>query len=329
MRAIHEVTLDGILVVDNAGNIAAINRKFSDVWRGAESDLPAGAYDGTLALSDQELLSRCINMTKDPEPFIERVQQLYADPDANDSCHIELKDDRILERYTTGLRNNSGQYLGRVWFFRDVTDRIIAEKQLKEAYRAVEVLAVTDALTGLANRRQFDRCLTTEWRRAMRGRNPLSLLLIDADLFKSYNDNYGHLRGDSCLKQIAAAAQGVVTRSGDVVARFGGEEFAVILPDTLKDGAVAVADAIAEALRAHKLVHKGSPAGIMTVSIGCATLIPQLGQNSASLVELADRALYKAKGAGRNRVCTSGPECCTAEEQFALGIQNIVTDKAS
>src|ERR1019366_2356353 len=115
---------------------------------------------------------------------------------------------------------DGGKYLGRVWFFRDVTAQKNAEQQLQDAYNAVEALAVTDALTGLANRRRFDQCLTSEWRRAMRDRNPLSLLMIDADMFKSYNDTYGHPRGDSCLKQIAESAQDVVSRPGDLVARF-------------------------------------------------------------------------------------------------------------
>jgi len=105
-------------------------------------------------------------------------------------------------------------------------------------------MAITDALTGLANRRRFDQCLTIEWRRGMRERKPLSLLLIDADVFKAYNDAYGHLRGDNCLKQIAEAIQDVVLRPGDLVARFGGEEFAVILPHTAAPGAFQLAQDI-------------------------------------------------------------------------------------
>ncbi len=329
IRAIHEVTLDGILVVDSDSNIASLNRRFAEIWQVDETGVSVDGHKMNRRLSDEELLSRCVDRTKDPKAFIERVQELYADRNANDSCQVELKDGRTLERYTTGLQSDSGQYLGRVWFFRDITDRKHAEKQLQDAYRAVEVLAVTDALTGLANRRQFDQCLATEWRRSMRDFNPLSLLLIDADLFKSYNDNYGHLRGDSCLRQIAEAAQSVVARPGDLVARFGGEEFAIILPNTLKEGAAEVASTICKTLRGLNLDHKGSPYGVMTVSIGCATVIPQLGQSSASLIDLADRALYNAKRSGRNRVCTGGPECCTADEQDATGVRGVVTGIAS
>ena len=141
---------------------------------------------------------------------------------------------------------------------REITERKLAEQRLAEAYRTVETLAVTDALTGLSNRRRFDQCLITEWRRAMRDRKPLSLLLIDADFFKSYNDTYGHLRGDSCLKQIAEAAQDVVVRPGDFVARFGGEEFAVILPTTAASGALQLAHDICAVMRNRQLPHSST-----------------------------------------------------------------------
>ena len=200
-------------------------------------------------------------------------------------------------------------------FTRDISERKQAEQELQAAYNTVEALAGTDALTGLANRRRFDQCLTSEWRRGLRDHNPLSLLMIDADRFKAYNDTYGHLRGDSGLKQIAEAALDVVARPGDLVARFGGEEFAVVLPNTSNDGALQVANEICDALRARKLPHMGNPFGIMTISVGCATMVPAFGQHAANLVELADEALYKAKRSGRNRVC-SGNALNSAADQL-------------
>jgi diguanylate cyclase (GGDEF)-like protein len=173
------------------------------------------------------------------------------------------------------------------------------------ANAALEALAITDAMTHLANRRRFDKVLSDEWRRGMREHSPLSLLLLDADWFKSYNDTYGHPRGDSCLKQIAEATQDVVTRPGDLVARIGGEEFAVILPNTPGDGAFEVADQICAAVRRRKLPHNTNPLGIVTISIGCATVIPRLGQHATVLMQRADKALYAAKNAGRNRVCSA------------------------
>ncbi len=186
---------------------------------------------------------------------------------------------------------------------RDISERKRAEQQLQEAYRAVEAMAMTDGLTGLANRRHFDQYLGSEWRRAMRERQPLTLLMIDVDFFKPYNDTYGHTRGDSCLKQIAEACQDVVARPGDLVARFGGEEFTVILPNTASEGGWQVALEICEAVRRRKLPHRGNPGGIVTVSIGCATAVPQFGKHAFNLIEWADTALYKAKQNGRDQVC--------------------------
>ncbi|MGD0731994.1 MAG: diguanylate cyclase [Terracidiphilus sp.] len=202
---------------------------------------------------------------------------------------------RVVRDETTGAPT------GILNMVRDISGRKQAEEKLQEAYRAVETLAITDALTGLANRRRFDQCLTTEWRRGLRDHNPLALLLIDVDLFKSYNDTYGHVRGDSCLKQIAEAVLDVVARPGDLVARFGGEEFAVVLPNTGNEGAMRVANDICDDIRRRKLAHSANPLGIMTVSVGCATVVPSFGQHAVNLIELADEALYNAKRSGRNQ----------------------------
>jgi diguanylate cyclase (GGDEF)-like protein len=170
----------------------------------------------------------------------------------------------------------------------------------------MESLVVVDALTGIANRRRFDEALSTEWRRALRESDKLSLLLIDADHFKRYNDMYGHVRGDSCLKQIAEAAMDIVLRPGDLVARYGGEEFAVVLPGTNEIGAKAVAEDICQAVRNRRIPHEGNAPGIVTVSVGCATIVPQRGKSPLDLIESADQALYRAKGRGRNRVVVAG-----------------------
>jgi len=130
--------------------------------------------------------------------------------------------------------------------------------------------------------------------------------LIDADHFKRYNDTYGHVRGDSCLKQIAEAALDIVLRPGDLVARYGGEEFAVVLPGTDEIGAKAVAEDICQAVRNRRLPHEGNAPGIVTVSVGVATVIPVRGKSPQDLIESADQALYRAKGRGRNRVVVSG-----------------------
>jgi len=205
---------------------------------------------------------------------------------------------RLVRNSATGLPS------GILNVVRDVSERKQAEHKLQEAYNAVEALSVTDALTGLANRRRFDQYLATEWRRSMRDRQPLSLLMLDADKFKAYNDTYGHQRGDNCLKQIAEACMDVVSRPGDLVARFGGEEFVVILPNTENEGAVSVANDICEALRGRRLSHSGNQPGIVTISAGCATMVPKFGRHAPELIEMADKALYRAKYYGRNQVCS-------------------------
>ena len=151
----------------------------------------------------------------------------------------------------------------------------------------------------------IDAYLETEWRRAMRERHPLSMLLVDVDLFKLYNDTYGHVRGDVCLKEIADSAVEVVTRAGDLVARFGGEEFAIVLPNTDERGALEIARQLSDALRNRAITHGGSPYGVVTVSSGCATIVPEPRMAPSRLIERADRAMHEAKRRGRNRVCVS------------------------
>jgi diguanylate cyclase (GGDEF)-like protein/PAS domain S-box-containing protein len=200
----------------------------------------------------------------------------------------------------------TGRPVGFLNLVRDISERKRTEEHLQSAYRAMESLVVVDALTGISNRRRFDEALATEWRRALREADKLSLLLIDADHFKRYNDTYGHVRGDSCLKQIAEAALDVVLRPGDLVARYGGEEFAVVLPGTDEMGAKAVAEDICQAVRNRRLPHEGNSPGIVTVSVGCATIIPTRSRMPQDLIESADQALYRAKGRGRNRVVVAG-----------------------
>jgi diguanylate cyclase (GGDEF)-like protein/PAS domain S-box-containing protein len=276
----------------------------------------AGAHWGEWIREDLLNVKSLDLVHPDDRPRLaETILELRAGKDgALVECRIRNRDSSYIwvEASLRTIRDSAtGLPKGILNMVREITEHKLAEQQLADAYHTVEALAVTDALTGLANRRRFDQCLITEWRRAMRDRKPLSILLIDADLFKSYNDTYGHLRGDSCLKQIAEAAQDVVARPGDLVARFGGEEFAVILPNTGSSGALQLAHDICAVMRNRELPHCASPAGVVTVSVGCATLIPQLGQHAASLIDCADKALYQAKRTGRNRACSYKPDAET------------------
>ncbi|WP_198384771.1 sensor domain-containing diguanylate cyclase [Roseomonas sp. KE2513] len=192
-------------------------------------------------------------------------------------------------------------------FKREMLRRLEAEKALTEAAERLSVIAATDGLTGLANRRQFDAVLDREWRRAARNALPVSLLLLDADFFKAYNDRYGHQKGDEVLRGIAACIRSVLRRPGDTGARYGGEEFVVILPDTDAAGAWTMAERLRDAVAALEIPHAASPIGLVSVSIGIATAYPQRGQLPDPFVEEADCALYDAKRGGRNRVCAAVP----------------------
>jgi diguanylate cyclase (GGDEF)-like protein len=183
----------------------------------------------------------------------------------------------------------------------------LANQRLRDVNRALGRLALVDDLTHVSNRRAFDRVLESEWRRAIRSRSPLSLLLIDLDCFKPLNDAYGHQRGDDCLGHVAAALRDTVRRSCDMVGRYGGDEFAVVLPDTPLEHAAWLAETARARVERLGLVHAHSPAApYLTVSIGVATAVPATTQSAASLLGAADRALYLAKKSGRNRVCVAG-----------------------
>jgi diguanylate cyclase (GGDEF)-like protein len=176
------------------------------------------------------------------------------------------------------------------------------KRQLEEANRELRTLSATDALTGLANRRSFDDRLLMEWRRGIRAKQPLSILFIDVDQFKSYNDLYGHQAGDECLRTIATTLGVALQRSTDFVARYGGEEFAVLLAETDGAKAAAAADIARTTVECLSLPHSGSPTGVVTISIGCATVVPVGAMKPEDLMQRADEALYEAKRSGRNCV---------------------------
>lgn len=185
----------------------------------------------------------------------------------------------------------------------DVTEIKHAEAKLMAMTEQLKMLATTDGLTGLTNRRAFDAALEMEIARSRRDSAPLSLLMVDVDHFKIYNDIYGHQGGDEVLKQLGACLQQSVRRPGDLTARYGGEEFVAILPDTDEEGAFFIADGFRQSLRALNLPHRGSERGIVTVSVGLATCTARdKGMTSSELLGRADRALYEAKAAGRDQV---------------------------
>jgi diguanylate cyclase (GGDEF)-like protein len=183
-----------------------------------------------------------------------------------------------------------------------VRARVQAHLMLKQQIKRMEEIASLDGLTRIPNRRQLDKTLESEWRRATRSQTSLSLLMIDVDHFKKFNDHYGHSAGDKCLQAVALALQSTVCRPGDFVARYGGEEFTVILQETEEAGALYIAEQLRSAVAALNITHAGSDTcHHVTISIGSATTLPTADRECFTLIEAADQALYQAKRAGRNR----------------------------
>lgn len=183
-----------------------------------------------------------------------------------------------------------------------INERKDIEQQLREANRNLEVLSRQDPLTGIANRRYFDEYFQQEWKRAVRDRTPLSLLLGDVDHFKSYNDLYGHVAGDQCLREIARVLSDAVDRPGDLAARFGGEEVAVVLPNTPEAGARSLAEKIrASVAELASLQGQSAVARTVTISLGCGTAQPTQTDSSRDFLQAVDAALYQAKQRGRNQ----------------------------
>ncbi|KJS15461.1 MAG: hypothetical protein VR69_12845 [Peptococcaceae bacterium BRH_c4b] len=180
-------------------------------------------------------------------------------------------------------------------------------RQLELAVNKLNQLSSLDGLTCIANRRRFDEHMNNEWNRCRRNAMPLSLVMADIDFFKAYNDTYGHQAGDECLKTVASALDTALNRPGDLACRYGGEEFAIVLPETNKNGAIYIAKRLCHTLKSLNILHKSSPLGkYVTVSMGVATVLPTKEQSPADLIAAADRALYSAKREGRNRIKAAG-----------------------
>lgn len=184
------------------------------------------------------------------------------------------------------------------------------QRDIHAAHRRLKQIATLDGLTCIPNRRYFDDTLTTEWKRCQRAGAPLSLLLIDIDYFKQFNDAYGHQAGDQCLKAVASALNESLFRVEDSVARYGGEEFAAILPGTAAAGALAVAERMRASTSELRIPHKHGVDSFVSCSIGIASIHPATEQTAEQLLQAADHSLYKAKHAGRNRIVLH-PECRT------------------
>ena len=204
------------------------------------------------------------------------------------------------------VRDENGGVEALVGFMFDISERKATEEKLLALQKELEEFSYKDGLTGVANRRMLDRVLMTEWHHAQRHQQPLSVILLDIDYFKEVNDCYGHLQGDDCLKKVAQSLAGTATRAKDFFARFGGEEFMLVLPET---NALA-ASKIAERCRQHvfklQIPHQQSKiSNVLTASLGVSTITPQHGDEPQAFINNVDKLLYQAKLEGRNKIQTS------------------------
>lgn len=227
---------------------------------------------------------------------------------------------RLFETLLVPVKNENGR-ITHIWgMARDLTRFLVSQnalvhlneqleakiqqrtKELQEANQRLSELSTTDGLTGIANRRKFDLALSEEWARAARAKTTISLIMLDIDHFKKFNDRYGHQQGDDCLRRVAEILRASARRQGDLVARYGGEEFCMIMPNTAAPGGLEIAERLRLSIEALDMPHALSPYCKVTVSIGLASLAAGEDKSSAALLRCADEALYRAKSEGRNCV---------------------------
>lgn len=291
-RLLAEASRDMIVLAGLDGERKYVSPAATEILGWSQEELLSGSY---LDIVHPEDIAKFVAMLSDCREGKETGSLSYRCR-KQDSTYLWLEANVRLFRDTS-----TNEPAGFVYVKRDISERKVAESKLQDAFNTVEQLALVDGLTGVANRRLLDETLGREWARAIRDGTLLSVLLIDVDYFKPYNDIYGHLAGDTCLRALANAIQVILRRPPDLLARYGGEEFVVVLPNTPHAGAAAMSERILEAVEQCCIQHAGSPYGSVSVSVGCATGFASLESEPNELLKAADAALYRAKAAGRNR----------------------------
>ncbi len=277
----------GLALVDDAGRMYFRNRRFVEYFGYGDEELSTLEQWWRLIYPDPEYRARVV------AAWGEALAQA-----------AQRGGDIAPQEYRTTSRDGSERTMaiGGLVFGGHFLATFFDRTEQQEQSELLRRLAYMDSLTGVANRRHFDQALDAEWRRCRRSGRPLALILFDIDHFKQFNDLYGHQAGDECLRAVAGALRSGLARPHDLVARYGGEEFVCLLPECGLEGATAKARALAAAVQALDIAHRGSPAGIVTLSAGVACLVPDADHQPEDLVALADARLYRAKAQGRNGV---------------------------
>lgn len=271
-------------------------------------------FDVFIALNGEQALEKCYELHPDlilldvvmPRmDGYEVCRRLKADPELADIPVI------FITSHFDEADEVHGFELGAVDFIHKPVNPIITKArvktqlQLKQQADLLRRISQVDGLTGIANRRRFDQQLELDWRNCCRAQEPLSLLMLDIDYFKQYNDEFGHLAGDECLRQVASTMQQAIGRPYDLLARFGGEEFAVLLPRTDLTGAQYLAQNMLQKITQLAIPHPLTPGGIVTLSAGLSSTVPQEQHQPRQLLQQADQLLYKAKQQGRAQLQSS------------------------
>lgn len=286
MQAAIEHSPTSVMITDQKANIIYINPQVTL----------------TTGYSREELYGRCTSIFQSGQTPAKEYEQLWKTILAGKVWRGELLDrrkdgSRFWEALSVAPVTDDH---GAIKYFVSVSEDVTEKKKIQSI---LQEMSFHDALTGVANRRRFDEYFDLEWRRARRSGKPLALIMIDIDFFKHYNDSLGHQAGDECLKLIAKTLERRIVRAGDMIARYGGEEFVCILPNTNLAGARTIAEAMRESLLALKIFHPDSTASeYVTISLGIAASEQVQDGSSSILLHIADKALYRAKSLGRNRV---------------------------
>ena len=289
---IFSTTPDMLASLDADGNYLAANN----------------AYASAFGLNDQDITGRNVRDIFNPEffgniiaPNIEKTRQ-GSPVRYQEWFEFPVTGKKYMDILYSPLYEQDGRYKGFIVNGRDITDLKRAEEKIGELNTELSKLSFLDGLTGIANRRFLDLTLAREWNRARRNKNSIAIIMGDIDFFKQYNDYYGHLAGDDCLKKLASTLNNQVNRSTDLVARFGGEEFVILLPDTTKIDAIDMAKKCRRAIHGLGLPHANSSiSSIVTMSFGVTAQIPE-EDSFRTFIDTVDKLLYQAKANGRDRI---------------------------